>query len=142
MDVRIKVRVAPDAPLKVLPQTPARYDELVALIRSKYPALKLCEEFVLTYIDEEGDTLEVTDDSELQIAYESAMSMMRTATGQQVMLTFNLDARMVGNQSLMNKLKETLRSEYLRASSCNPVEERIASLTQLQFSEMVRSMIV
>jgi hypothetical protein len=60
----LKIRTEPTAPLRTLPKAPETYSELLTLIRQKMPALQLVDVscFQLTYIDEEGDTIELTDD--------------------------------------------------------------------------------
>lgn len=49
--IRLKIRTAPEAPLKALPYAPKSYMELVKLIKDRLPAMQLIENdnFVITY---------------------------------------------------------------------------------------------
>jgi len=49
--LRLKIRTAPDAPVKALPKIPFTYNELIELIKEKFSGLKLLENdtFVITY---------------------------------------------------------------------------------------------
>ena len=70
-NIRVKIRTAPDAPLKVLHRTPLNYNELISLIKEKYSAVKLMDSqhLQLTYTDDFGNAIEISDDDDLASAF-------------------------------------------------------------------------
>lgn len=86
----MKIRTSPESPLKVLSPVPSTYDDLIAAIKIKFPALALMDKFVITYLDDEGDEVEITDDSDLQIAYSHALQKSSSSKGSSGSLTLTL----------------------------------------------------